>query len=551
MSIFDFFKKNKVEQKKPIDSKKISEIPSGAENVLVFGNSFPQTNNIVVKQSFDGEKTAGELGNIYDLQPEYHKLRMRAYEMDLKTDLVKIITGKIFKWIIGTGLKLQSECDYEVLNMLGYNVQQESLEQFKTRSEHLFNLWAKSKLGDYSAQQNLHQKGNDAFKTAFLGGDALVILRYSKTDGVTVQLIDGEQIQSPIKDQGKRSDTIIKYGVEVDKRGRHVAYWVKTADSEFEYQRITVKSNGIHRAWLIYGYKHRIDHVRGIPAITSIIEKVSKLDRFTEASVSKAEQVANIPFAIEHDRDSTGENPLANLHPKKNLNLKDETTSYEEAGGTANQIRQSTSNSVFNMPIGAKLKTLANESETNFDEFYKAIFRSLCAAVDVPPEVALQMYEQSYSSSRAAINMWEHIIEIWRDNIIVNNYYKPIYKFWLYHQMLEGKIENEFYEKAVNEKDAMALEAFYNCRLVGKKMPHIDPLKESKAIRDLLQDDTPLISREQAAEMANAGDWNQNYAKFKTERKDIDLDAQVTKNKGYGVSQEGLESKRNKENIEE
>lgn len=541
MGIFDIFTKSKESQPdKKVDS--ITEIPVGAENVLVFGNAFPRTNNIVIKESFDGEKTPGELGNIYDLQPEYHKLRMRAYEMDLKTDLIKIITGKIFKWIIGTGLKLQSECDYEVLNMLGYNVQEDSLEQFKTRSEHLFNLWAKSKLGDYSEQQNIHQKGNDAFKTAFLGGDALVILRYSKSDGVTVQLIDGEQIQSPLDDAKKSEGNEIKYGVEVDKRGRHVAYWVKVDGTDLEYKRITVKSNGIKRAWLIYGYKHRIDHVRGIPAITSIIEKVSKLDRFTEASVSKAEQVANIPFAIEHDRDSTGENPLANLGPKKNLLAKDETTSYDEAGKTANQIRQSTSNQVFNMPIGAKLKTLANESETNFDEFYKAIFRSLCAAVDVPPEVALQMYEQSYSSSRAAINMWEHIIEIWRDNIIVNNYYKPIYKFWLYHQMLEGKIENEFYEKAINEKDVMALEAFYNCRLVGKKMPHIDPLKEAKAIRDLLQDDTPLISREQAAEMANAGDWNQNYAKFKNERKEIDLDAQVTKNKGYGVSQEGLEN---------
>lgn len=544
MGFFDFLKPTPTETK---DVRKEHsndvQIPIDAKNVLVFGNTYPETNNDVIRMSFDGEKTPGELGNIYDLNPEHYKLRMRAYEMDLKTDLVKIITGKIFKWIIGTGLKLQSECDIEVLQMLGYNTNKGELQEFKRRSEHLFNLWAKSKLGDYQGQQNIHQKGTSLFKTAFLGGDALIILRYSKKEGLTVQLIDGEQIQTPLEQKNKNENNTIKHGVELDKRGRHVAYWIRKTGSELEHERVKARdSNGNLRAWMVYGTKHRIDHVRGIPAITSIIEKITKLDRFTEASVSKAEQVANIPFAIEHDHYSTGENPLAGLGPKKNVDLKNEIDSYKEAGDTANQIRQSTSNQVFNMPVGSKLKALANESETNFDEFYKAIFRSLCAAIDVPPEVALQMYEQSYSSSRAAINMWEHIIEIWREDIVVMNYYKPIYKFWLYHQILEGKIENDSYEAAIRENDSMALEAFLNCRLVGKKMPHIDPVKEVKAIRELLQDDTPIISREQAAEMANAGDWNQNYSKFKDERKEIDIDAQVTKNKGYGRSQQGLEN---------
>ena len=42
--------------------------------------------------------------------------------------------------------------------------------------------------------------------------------------------------------------------------------------------------------------------------------------------------------------------------------------------------------------------------------------------------------------------------------------------------------------------------------------------------------------------MANAGDWNQNYSKFKDERKEIDTEAQITKNKGYGVSQNGIKN---------
>jgi hypothetical protein len=46
-------------------------------------------------------------------------------------------------------------------------------------------------------------------------------------------------------------------------------------------------------------------------------------------------------------------------------------------------------------------------------------------------------------------------------------------------------------------------------------MPHIDPLKEIKAVREMLglSDTTPLISREQATEMLGAGQWDENLLK--------------------------------------
>ena len=51
----------------------------------------------VSTQYFDGEKTPGELGYLVDLRPAHRALRMRAYEAQLKSDIVKIITGKFFK----------------------------------------------------------------------------------------------------------------------------------------------------------------------------------------------------------------------------------------------------------------------------------------------------------------------------------------------------------------------------------------------------------------------------------------------------------------------
>ena len=68
----------------------------------------------------------------------------------------------------------------------------------------------------------------------------------------------------------------------------------------------------------------------------------------------------------------------------------------------------------------------------------------------------------------------------------------------------------------------MVVESFAQCRFTGKKMPHIDPLKEIKAIRAMLGDETtPLISYEQATEDLGAGEWQENYAKNREEDKII------------------------------
>jgi hypothetical protein len=521
----DFFKNKSKEAKEKstlgnqnIDPKSL-EVNSHSGNYMP---AYPRTQNLVYSAAFDGEKTIGELGDIYDLKPDHLKLRLRAYELDLKTDLVKLITGKFFKWCVGTGLKFEYEPDNEVLGLLGYNpISDDDIN----KKERLFNLWAKSKLSDYSGRQNLHAKASDAFKTAFLGGDALIIMRLEKT-GIKIQLIDGEQIETPFSQEKKGLNNKIVEGVEVNAKGEHVAFWVKTDKNNnlADYERVKSKdSRGNLMAWMIYGDKHRVDHHRGIPKISSMMEKISKLDRFVEASVSKAEKMADLVYTFEHDDHSTGENPLGGLGARKVSTTINDKSSFEESGRTAQALRQSTSGQVLNLPMGAKLKSTTNESEVSFDPFHKAIIRSLCASIDIPPEFANQMFEQSYSSSRAAINMWEYIIDIYRENIIVEQFYKPINRFWCYYQYMKGTLDSSGYDRAVATNDEMALEAYYSSRFVGKKMQHIDPFKEAKAIRSLLQDNTPLISREQATQMANGSDWLSNYNKYKKENSNIEL----------------------------
>lgn len=77
----------------------------------------------------------------------------------------------------------------------------------------------------------------------------------------------------------------------------------------------------------------------------------------------------------------------------------------------------------------------------------------------------------------------------------------------------------------------MAIEAFTTARFQGSKMPHIDPLKEVKAVREMIEED--LISKEQATEILNVGDWWENREKINNETEYI--------NKNYATQTEAPE----------
>lgn len=518
----DFFinrQKEVVAEQEVVASPKSNHDYGYSENVT-YGMHWP-----VITKKWDGEKTPGELGVVIKNIPDYHRLRLRAYDAEMKIDLINIITGRYFKWVVGSGLKLQAEPNKTILEMENIKI----AEDFSKKIEARFSNWANSKYADFSKETNLHGKALDCFSSSFLGGDSLVICRVDDFD-LNVQIIDGQHIKTPDQknlDAIKERGNFEEMGIEYNSKGEHVAYFVTKKSLEKkeydldEFVRIPVYGETKRKlAWIVYGSKHRIDHKRGITRLSSIIEKVNKLDRYTEATVSKAEQGANILFTIKHNSESTGENMLDSIRKQKLRITVDENNSdpHSLADGLANRITQTTSNQTFNLPIGAELVPYQSNSENNFDMFYKAVFNGLCASIGIPPEVAMQMYNSNYSASRAAINGWGYIVDIDRKKL-ADDFYKPIYSLFLEIQILKNKIQAPKFLESISTNDYQVTEAYKNCRFIGKNMPHIDPVKEVKAVVEMLNNE--LITREQATETLNAGDWNENFEKKLQEDKKI------------------------------
>lgn len=478
---------------------------------------------------FNGEKNKGELGSPRNLLMDYRAIRARAYEAYGKSDVVRIVTGKIFKWVIGSGLKMQAQPDMDILGFEKITLDQ---KPFIKNTEAYFALWAESPRSDYNGMGNLHINAEKNLETKFLGGDALTVCRFDENYNLSVQIIDGQHVQNPISgtfvtDAKIRGNMIIQ-GVEINPAGKHIAFYVQKQIDNIavigQWERIEAygKESGCLMAWMGYADKHRIDHHRGVSRLSTILEKVTKLDRFTEAAVSSAEERAKIYLQIVHDQHSDGESPFV-ADVKRRIGFEPPANMPFAAAVEIQKNIQSTENKMaYNMPIGSKLEAINSNSEITYDPFFMAIFLQISASQDMPPEVALQKYSSNYSASRAAINMFQYIIDILRKTES-RDFYQRVFNLWFYAHVLKNKVQAPGYLEGKNSGNMDVVEAYTTAKFTGVNMPHIDPLKEANAIRVMLGigDQSPLITHEDAAEQLGNGDWSANILKNKDEKETL------------------------------
>lgn len=476
--------------------------------------------NQIFTWSYNGEKNMGEIGPIKDYRLDYEALRLRSWDAYLTSEIAQTVIKKYILWMIGTGLKLQCSPNKTVLKTEGIEFES---EQFNKITEARYSVFSKSKMSDNSGMRSLNYISKTAYKNAIIGGDVLVVLRYSKKKGVTVQMIDGSHVQSPVYGsewfpQTLANGNIIKNGIEVTPSGEHVNYFVRNRDYTYTVISAKGKNSGLVQAFMVYGLEYRLDNIRGVPLISVVLEKIAKLERYSEAAVGSAEERQKIAYSIEHQQFSTGENPLAKQLVKSYDAdaVTDELPKDTLGNELANTIAATTNKQTYNMPIGASLKALESKNELYFKEFFTTYIDLICATIGIPPNVAMSSYNDSFSASRAATKDWEHTLNVGRADFS-SQFDQNIYNYWLEIQILTNKIQAPGYLQALLENNTMVLEAYRTARFTGAMFPHIDPLKEANAERvklGALAANIPLTTVEAATEALNCGEADSNMEQF-------------------------------------
>jgi capsid protein len=481
--------------------------------------------NDVFTWSYDGEKNLGEIGPVKDYIIDYDVVRARSWQSYLESDISQTVLNKYTTWVIGAGLKLQSEPNLEALLTEKITLNE---AEFVAAIEPRWRVYANSKVPDVASECTLHKIAKRAFKHAIIGGDVLVVLSYKKNQ-LKIRLIDGAKVKQPMVQSNwtvaaKTKGNTIRNGVEIDADGKHVAYYVVKANTLIEYERIEAygKGSGKRMAYMVYGNEYRLNSRRGLPLIATVLETLAKLERYKEATVGSAEERQKIAYFIEHGISSTGETPLTSQLAKA-MNADAETDLPMDRNGKelANTVAASTNKQTFNMPIDSTLKMLESKNELYFKDFYSVNIDLVCAAIGIPPEVAMSKYDSNFSASRAALKDWEHTLNVVRKDFS-DQFYTPIYELFLEIEILKNKVQAPGYLGALVDNNYTVLSAYRQARFIGQSVPHIDPLKEVKAEREKLgslSSAMPLTTVEQATETLNTGDSVSNFNRFSKEMK--------------------------------
>lgn len=475
---------------------------------------------------WDGENELGGMGPVKHWELDHNALRARSWESYLKSPVCHTIMNKHTRWVIGRGLKLQAQPHYKVLEMMGVKVER---NYFNDVVEPLYRNYASSRFSDYKEMDSSNKLQGEAYKNAIVGGDMLIVQRF--IDGVpTKQHIDAAKICTPM-DSGLQYDgmnyryeptgNIIRHGVEIDERGRHVAYHVR--NTLMQWQRIAVRNpvTGGRQAGLVYGKKYRLDNVRGIPLLSIVNEMAKMLDRYGRAALGSAEERQKIILQVVHGINSTGTNPYqAGLTKAFDVDRNNTDVPVDRDGkALQNEVQATTGKTTVNMPRDSKLESIKSDQEAHVKEFYEIHIDIIAAAVGIPPNVAMSKYDTSFSSARAALMDWFHSLLCERSDF-AEQYNQLEYEFWLDAMVVTGRIYLPGYMEAMKRNDKMLLSAYRGARWVGAPVPHIDPLKEVKAWRERLGPlgaHLPLGSLEMATEELNGGDYVSNLNAFANE----------------------------------
>ena len=473
--------------------------------------------------SYNGEKNLGEIGPVKDYKLDYAILRLRSWQSYHENEITQTIVNRFTMWKIGNGLKLQSEPVKLILESEGVKL---NIQNFRKNVEAQFNMWAKSKYSDHSQMSSFNGLSFEADKNCILGGDVLVILRYDN-DNVNVQLVDGCHVQSPsygteLAPQLLGNGNRIINGIELDKTGKHVRYFVRQKDYSIATIDAFGKDSGLQMAFLVYGLKYRIDNVRGVPLFAVVLETLKKIERYKEATVGSAEERQKIIMQVVHDIGSTGENPQnKGLAAAMNWTNSIDNDLPQDINGEqlANKIFASTNKNTYNMPPGSELKGLESKNELYFKDFHEVLFDIVAAVCEIPPSVAKSLYTDSYSASRAAIVDWAHTLDVKR-TYFSSQLHQRVFEFWLECRVLTNKIQAPGYLNAKIKNNTMILDAYCSARFSGANVGHIDPLKEVKAEREKLGvtgTTIPLTTVEAATEALGGGESSHNMEQYALE----------------------------------
>ena len=460
--------------------------------------------------------------------------------------------------VVGTGLTLKATVDRDLLGL-----SPEAAKEWQHKAEMEFRLWGGKKqncdalgLNNFMALQQL------ALKSWLMSGDVFVLVkRYPATPlnpySMRLHVIEADRVSTPTDFSGGYTyggfvDAVVPDGrpgaghrvfdgVEVDKNGRVVAYYISNTyphqitTEKQEWTRVPAygERTGLPNILHIMD-SERPDQYRGVPYLAQVIEPLLQLRRYTESELMAALVQSFFTAWIETETDQSGTPfnevgagditgvPTDNPDGSGANNISADPNEYEMGPGTVAHLAPG-EKVVFGNP---------NIPTAGFEVFVKAICRMIGAALEIPYDVLLKEFDSSYSASRGALlEAWEAFKM--RRTWLVDRFCQPVYETWLAEAVARGRIKAPgFFD------DPLVRTAWCSARWIGPVQGQLDPKKEAEAAIALTT--CGVKTHEQITRELGGGDWEENAEQLKLENELLKAAGSTAHQKEDAISESNM-----------
>ncbi|MCF8018309.1 MAG: phage portal protein [Vallitaleaceae bacterium] len=437
-----------------------------------------------------------------DIQDNLSTLRQRSRDLYMG---VPLATGAIKTCrtnVVGGGLKLKSQIDYEVLG-----ISEEEARKLESKIEREFALWADSPACDIERLDNFYELQQLTFLNWLMSGDVIVTLpvtsRINMPYDLRISLIEADRLSTPT---GNANNKIVG-GVEVNEAGEVVAYHISThhplSFDNIETKWTRVEAYGVktgRRNVLHIMSRERIGQRRGVPFLAPVIEALKQLGRYTDAELVAAVVSGMFTVFIEKEGASS-ENAFGEILPQEQQVDSGDEGTLELAPGA-----------IIDLNEGEKATALnPGRPNTAFDGFVIAICRQIGAALEIPYELLVKNFNASYSASRGALLEAWKMFRMYR-TWLSNDFCQPIFEEWLAEAVAKGRVPAPGFFA-----DPIVRKAYCGAEWNGPAQGLLNPVQEVNAAEKRVQNGFSTRDRE-AMEMTGS-DFHRNVKQLKEEEK--------------------------------
>ena len=438
-----------------------------------------------------------------DIQENLSTLRQRCRDLYMGVPLATGALKTCRTNVVGSGLKLKSQIDYEVLGMT-----EEAARELESAIEREFALWADSPACDLERLDNFYELQQLAFLNWLMSGDVIATLpvttRVNMPYDLRICLIEADRLSNP---DGDTTNPRIVGGVETNDAGEVVAYHISKHHplsydlTETGWARVEAWGEKTGRRNVIHIMnRERIGQRRGVPFLAPVIEALKQLGRYTDAELVAA--VVSGMFTVFIEKESaSAEGGFGEVIPLEDQIDAGDENSIELAPGA-----------IVDLNEGEKAHDMnPGRPNTAFDGFVVSICRQIGSALEIPYELLVKNFNASYSASRGALLEAWKMFRMYR-TWLANDFCQPIYEEWFAEAVAKGRIPAPgFFSDPIRRK------AFTGAEWNGPAQGLLNPVQEVTAAEKRVQNGFSTRGRE-AMEM-NGSDYDRNIAQLKREEK--------------------------------